>query len=110
MYSVEYSDFPNGERKTRKGFRLPDSAWGFLLRVRMKQEENTPGGPLDTAQYEETQTVEALRFLTYGDHVHGAPTAEWPTAADGSGRVLGCEPGRELDESAPDWSYSVRRY
>jgi hypothetical protein len=86
----------------RHVFTDPRDAWAYLASERERAEDQTDS---DMGEYSDTWRI--LGYIASGEHRHGNPCEDWPTAADGTGSVRGDTPGRE--DSAYDLgeAYSV---
>jgi hypothetical protein len=69
-------------------FDTARDAWAYLADERRRGEDDTDGP-------ECTDTVSALDYIASGEHQHGNPLEDWPTAVDGTGTVYGSTPGSD---------------
>lgn len=74
----------------RHVFTGPRDAWRYLADERQRAEDQT-----DTDDDRYSDTWRSLDYLASTDHRDGDPHEDWPTAPDGTGRIIGGTPGHE---------------
>lgn len=89
-------------------FETVGQAWQYLAQERMSDEDTCPEWAGDNGIGEYSSTVTTLQYLSGGEHEHGNPHEDWPTAADGTGVVYGPTPGYDGDHDL-GLAYSVVR-
>lgn len=78
-------------------FESVGDAWLYLADERVKEEDQCEDWAGDNGLGEYSSTVATLRYIAGGEHEHGSPHEDWPTAADGTGHVYGSTPGYDGD-------------